>query len=680
MPSRTDDLDDLTEPRSEQGRSGSPVDPGRLWFSVKRDWRWLPIAGVTWAVLGVAVALLFIKHAYKSESVLMWQPASQERSNERQLATQAGSLKLPGALRKVKERLGLKIPIKVLDKQIDVWFDTRSNLVTVNASGPTAHDATVLTNTVIQVFLDEQHDLASAHANEVAKALENDLSAAQAQLTKKHDAFDAFRSANGVTDIEHELKLAIDNAAHMNEQLQLARADVSALGARAAGLGDETRKQRRTTVQSASSVNPDAQKLAELRTELTTARARYAPGHPRIASLEAQIASLQAHAGKNSSVVSAVTTGANPEYQSLQASLSSARVDQETASKRLTSYQEFAQTADQRVASLTALQGKARSFEADIDLLQKRITDLQAQLSEAHDAARAPPVEWHVLTPAVDPEWPEQSKRRLVAIAMPVAGVLVALLALLVRPLLDGRVYTAREAGYWANLPVLGSSAWPRNREMFFSLVDELGDHGAAARGYTLVLGASGREKPLAEELAYWLGGNLVGGRRDGMATRVEGSPPAPERGHAPATGATTRMDGSPFPPSANARTTEPEVDTEAAAAPYAAVMGSQALAPVGRQGVALGPYAAEGTHAWLGATEGPALRRAARMADRVIVLLTSGGELFTSVAGLRTRLGREHGVGVVLLGLSSELLNLPDRVGDVEGFWRSTQPKQDNA
>jgi hypothetical protein len=58
-------------------------------------------------------------------------------------------------------------------------------------------------------------------------------------------------------------------------------------------------------------------------------------------------------------------------------------------------------------------------------------------------------------------------------------------------------------------------------------------------------------------------------------------------------------------------------------------------------------------------------------MADRVLVLLTSGAETFTTVAGLRTRLGRHQGVGIVLLGLTPDLLKLPDRVGDVDGFWR---------
>jgi uncharacterized protein involved in exopolysaccharide biosynthesis len=682
MSTRTDDIADLAEPAYEAERPGTPVDPGRLWMSVKRDWRWIPIGGASWAALGIAVALLFIKPTYKAETVLVWQPTADSHADWRQLTTQAGSVKLPGALRKVIARLKLDIPVRTLDKQVDVWFDSNSNLVTVIGSGPRARDARILSTTVVQVFLDQQHEVLQSRAEAVAKALEKDLASAQAQLRVTSDAFDQFRAANGVTDIEHETKLAIENAAHVKDLLQQARADVSSLEARASGLGSESRRQSRTSVQSSNTVNPDAVKLAELRSELATARARYSPGHPRLASLEAQIAALEARTGKGSEVVG-VTMGANPEYQSLQATLSTTRVEQETTAKRIKSYEQFVQAADQRVATLTTLESKARTFEADIDLLQKRITSLQSQLSEARDAARTPPTEWRVLTPAVDPEWPERSKRRIVAAAMPIAGMLVALLALLLRPILNGRVYTAREAAYWANLPVIGSSAWPRNREMFFSLVDDLGDHGALVRGYTLVLGASGREKPLAEELAYWLGGNLVGGRREGVATRVENAPiatPSPSP-RPPASNATTRMDGTPLEAEnlrpAAAGQHQSAGTTVAEPISNRPVLGSEALVSLPRGGAALGPHPTEGTHAWLGATDGPALRRAARMADRVIVLLTSGGELFTEVAGIRTRLGRNHGVGVVLLGLGSELLELPDRVGDVDGFWRSTQSRR---
>src|SRR5687768_11814377 len=179
-----DDFDDLM--RGSSGQSGSrpglPVDPGRLWLSVKRDWRWIPFAGAIWLALALVVAFVFIKHTYKAEAILIWEPKTQGRPDERQLATEAGSLKLPGALRRVKEKLKLPVPIDALDRQIDVYFDARSNLVTLEAAGPSPSDSTKLANGVVAVFLEQQRDIARARADDASKALENDVATARARL------------------------------------------------------------------------------------------------------------------------------------------------------------------------------------------------------------------------------------------------------------------------------------------------------------------------------------------------------------------------------------------------------------------------------------------------------------------------------------------------------------------
>jgi hypothetical protein len=37
----------------------------------------------------------------------------------------------------------------------------------------------------------------------------------------------------------------------------------------------------------------------------------------------------------------------------------------------------------------------------------------------------------------------------------------------------------------------------------------------------------------------------------------------------------------------------------------------------------------------------------------------------------IQSRLGRQQGVGYIVVGVPEELLTLPDRVGDVAAFWR---------
>jgi len=76
---------------------------------------------------------------------------------------------------------------------------------------------------------------------------------------------------------------------------------------------------------------------------------------------------------------------------------------------------------------------------------------------------------------------------------------------------------------------------------------------------------------------------------------------------------------------------------------------------------------------AWNGPLSGPILRRAARLAHRVLVVVSSGTNV-VDLTRVTTRLGREEGVGYVLVNLQDKYVDLEDRVGDVEAFWTGPQ------
>ena len=71
----------------------------------------------------------------------------------------------------------------------------------------------------------------------------------------------------------------------------------------------------------------------------------------------------------------------------------------------------------------------------------------------------------------------------------------------------------------------------------------------------------------------------------------------------------------------------------------------------------------------WNGPLSGPLLRRAARLAHRVMVVVSSGMSV-VDLARIQTRLGRDKGVGYVLVNVDDAYVDLHDRVGSVEEFW----------
>lgn len=610
-----------SEPQAGDRRPGLPFDPGRSALSVRRDWRWIPIAAAIWGALGLVIAFQYIKHTFSAQTVLVWEPRGDGGpANERQLVTEAGSLKLPETVRKVRQRLALSIPVDVLQAQIEIGTDSRSNLVRIDATGPSAHDAALIANTVAQVFLEQQTQSVRKQAEESLRVAERDSQVVRRTLTQARAAYAEFQREHAVADVQQELHSALAGLTTLTSDEQHERANLESLTSQVASLQEP----RRTPLEPTPIRATLAEKLDALEADLTVAKLRFAPDDSRIAILEQQIAALRKR------VANGQGTPEDPRRESIATAAANARTLRAGSAARLKSIQAALLDLQKQIERYRSLEEPARALLASIEPNERRIEELESQMARAQQLAYTPRIEWRVLTAAVDAESPERSMRRAIVASMPLLGMLFALLALCVRPLLDGRVYTAREAAYWSRAPVLGSTRWPHTPHTP-TLARELMRDATLAQGSTLVVGATRREEPYAQALAAWL--------RHGGAEPMG-------RTH---------------------------VATTHSATPSAIVQHAQPTWSIQRAGDVTHRHDQDAL-ARFHAGDETALRSAARLADRVIVLLTSGEELFTSVAAIRTRLGRERGIGLVLLAMRPDLIALPDRSGDVDAFWSTKQ------
>jgi uncharacterized protein involved in exopolysaccharide biosynthesis len=611
-------LDDEAQ-EAGPARPGLPLDPGRVWLSIKTGWKLLPLALAAGAVIGVLASTLFIGSSYKSEAVLIWEPtAGGEGSSTRDLSTQAGILKARVVLEAVRKKLKLGAPVEVITNQIEIWFDPQSNLVTIETSSPAAKGAFDLADALIEAFLNHQRTLGRTREREQVQALKADLKAAAASRDEAQAAYDAFRAAHGIGDFEFDSQHSLEALEALRTEASQAQAQVGTLEARAQQLESLSRSQPRMRTASASRSDPAVEHVAALKGELAAAKARLAPDHPRLGLLAAQLAAAQRQAASGDSVVTSVTSVPDPVFEQTQTTLAATRTELAAVTQRREALQAEIAKAEQRANVFTASSGEARKVLSEVTSTAQRAQELTAQLSRAQEAeVSAPPVAFRVLTPPVLPTFPQASKRKLVAIAVTLLALIGCGLYLVLRPARDGRIYTAREAAFWARMPVVGTSAWPRRPQLFRSLVDELNDRAMLAAGNTLVVASNPEDKALAGALAALLG-------------------PRPR----------------------------PIAFSESENAEFSS---SQATALVVRQ------PGESAFFAWPGESEGPTLRRAARMSDRVLIVIRAGSESALRATTVRTRLGRETNLAIVLVDVRDELLTLPDRVGNVEGFWQQS-------
>lgn len=626
-----------------RGRPGVPVDIGRLLHALKRHWRALPIAAAVGALIGLVVAALFIKPSYTARATIMWEPSADAQPTDRSFLTQVDSIKLPVNLMEARKRLGSKLTLDEFKEKINLLFDGQSHLVVVEVTESTGKGAARMANTVVDVFLDYQRRVGQARGRERLQAIETDIDVAQKQLATAREGFETFRNEVGVSDFALETKLAIEKAAQLKQQSELANAEALTEEARSRELSTQVGKTSAVTRSGSISSNPDAIALANLRTQLTGAKAHLAPDHPTVIQLEAQVAKLEEQVKRNPTLVEgSVSVSQNTSYLALQQGLAQSKVSREAAAERQEAFRKQAEEAERRLQQLKQSEGKAQEFISRIGLLETRTNELETQRVRVRDEVRNAAADFRVVTAASVPEKSNPSKRRAIAIRFPLGALILAFFGILASELRGLRVHTAREAGFWANAAVIASSTWPREQTTLGVLVDELSDAAPAVRGTTLVVGARVNEVPLAREIAYWLS-HLTGWSQRGVV------------------GANQPVVAEPVQRGAANVHVAPELGPTSMPAPATGT----ALARRGNETLTI-------AQAWDGPPEGPSLRRAARLADRVLVVIAAGTLSVTEVAQLRSRLGRNNGIGLLLVGLNPDFVRLPDRVGEVERFWEA--------
>lgn len=632
-------------------RPGKPVEPRRL---VRTLWnrKWLLLGlFVVGSVVGVAIAKLVIKNSYTSQAMLRFEgiplvegaapiggPPEQPTAR---LGAMVQSLMTESPLREIARRLNMEeVPPHSMRKLFEAKYDM-DRVLRITTSSETGEDAAIFANTVVEVFLEQQLEAERRRYLAIADTMQERITVVEQALTTARAQYDTFRTAQGITDLTAEQEAAIEEAAALRAQRDQASADIVGLEARIEQLRRELRGTSRSSTTVVTTASAEEESLATARAQLASARGSLAPDHPRVQALEAQISRLEGQVASSMGTRTATSSGSGL-YDSLQGMISQAEADLRAMRERHASLDRLHSTSQERLRQFSAVEGEASRLLGDVRRNETLLAELQGQRGRVLDAAGNPTHGFTILSEASPPEYPDPSKLKIVvAIAGPVGLVGLAIVFLLFRELRGWRVQTASEVAWWGFGPVIATSRWPREITALDDLVADLDDFILKTSGTMLVVAATPEHAETARVFSARLG-------RDWLDTTMVGGSPFDDNG-APTPG------GYPSLPPSTLRGSEIVLDQGARAhhVPLEA-------AP---------PFQVE---AWEGPEQGPALRRAARLADRVCVLVPAGMSALT-LRQVPARLGRDEGIGYVLVDVAEEHASLEDRVGPVPAFWTAT-------
>jgi uncharacterized protein involved in exopolysaccharide biosynthesis len=601
------------------------------------------------AVIGFVVVKLFIVPTFESTAVLKYEGdlriAGLHASTQYSIGPAADALGRQQVLVKIGDELGYAGSLKGLANSIEYQTDLRAQTLRVTGYATTAKGAADFVAVVVDVFLQYHRERQARRVEQEIGRIATRIAAAERSVDEARRRYNDFRERHGVADLSTEQESLVESAASLRADSQLTASEVRALEARVKSLEVQLASVPKTSAIS-TGVGAEQATYEDLRQQLVQARASLSDEHPRVQALEQQVEQVRKQVRGGGGIS---TVGVNATYLAIDAELREARAQLTTLTERQKGLEEMAQRAEGRVKAFAGVEGDLSELLAEVEVNEALLVDLRATEAALEDALEDPPSGFTVLEPAAIPEFPLPSKRKAVFVLILGLSFLLALALVLRREFKGLRLQTPAEVAFWGNGPVLGTTAWPRDSYGLDELVGALDDYAPDARGTLMLVGGRQGEDRLALDLARrmntdWFTGAEVAGTGPTGSGRPASGPihATPPTGPYPVGGGVARASAAPARSSA------------LAVRPVQLVRREPTLE----------------IHAWDGSFEGQALRRAARLADRVIVLVRADSMTPVDIHGIRRRLGREGGIGFIVLDLADEYQSLPDRIGDVTRFW----------
>lgn len=656
-------------------RVGAPLDPLRLALTVWR-WRWVFVAaGVVGTTVGLLAAKYYVTAQYTSKAVVERDAGDGASPMElaRDLATVAESVKIDTSLETVRTRLGLDVSLERLARRIEVQVTPGASVFTLSAEGPSPGAAQSLARATLDVALARRVEVEQAAALARRQSTVASLAEARAQLSKARQAYDAFRVKYGISDVATERRASLTEIAALRAEQLKARAEAAAERARAKVLERVARTLPKEVVVSEAEVRPDLRKLLELEAEHAAAKASLTAKHPRTQALAAEVEAIRRRvADPRNTARGERTFSRNPQLELLRQGISGATAQGEAARKRHASIAAEAAQMENRVARLTEVEGRANELLGALLVADAYVAKLAGLAQSAEEAVRRPAARLRVLSAPTLPQVGRSAKRYWVAVLVPLSAVLLTLLLCLLRAVWGLRVRSPAELAYWGRAPVITATDWPRSAAALDELALELEAPLCDARGKTLLVPAGPAEAELATELAERLVRARYLPRRRPAALLLQ---PALDAHVIPLLGPAPAPDDAP--PERRSKdgtsTANPCVSLTRVLQGYIGADASCDEDEVTQVGPPPSMEAPQG--AGVQSIEDSArlavpVRLAAQLADRVLVVFSSGAHSYLETAQIQASLGYPDNVGFVLVNTEPAAKLLPGRQGDVPRFW----------
>jgi succinoglycan biosynthesis transport protein ExoP len=335
-----------------------------------------------------------------------------------------------------------------LRKTLETTTDRAGTFITVEYDGREPQRVTAILNSLLDRNVEVAAELKRNRLDETQAVLEEQLTTAQTQLSAAERELENFRVATVVLPSEQASAIApgiqltrgpaFDNYFEMRTELDLTRRDRERISAILDALpGSEVPIESLESIP-ATATSRELQKvlteLVDLRAQLRLLRDRYSDEDVRVQEVLGLIATISESTLPR--ILESIVTELRDQETRLQAQIDGA-------------------SSELRAIPVRTIQ--EASLERQVQIQATLYNDLRSRVENARLAAASSIPDVEVLDYAIPPVFPSTDNRLLIAAALPLAGLLLGLLAALLLDRVDPRVQYPTQVDREMGLTILGS-------------------------------------------------------------------------------------------------------------------------------------------------------------------------------------------------------------------------------
>lgn len=403
-------------------------------------------------------ATLRIKQSKNLNNSLLAEDVGSDSAVQKLLSTYAEILRSRTVIDTVIVKTNLRnVNYEQMVRRISIEPIKDTEILKVKVRDKNAERAMILTNTLVDNFLNRISKLARSEESSVGDFIDRYLVSAKQNLDKAERALENFKREKRIVSPENETKALVDRLLSMNRLRAENNITLAAAKAKLDTAKNEL-SQGNPLISDKLSISQYQEKLANAEVELVEKLHGFGEGSPQVTAIRSEINELKTKLNNEiNKVVNGEGTASNAIYQSLLQGKMQANADIAAATAQETAINKITADTEKMIAKLPATEQELARLMRDVSLAQEIYVMLSKRREEAKITEVMIPTDVQIVDRAVMPDKPIFPNKILNILIAAIVGLFAGLFLAFLVDYLKKTIDTTDDVNNYLKLPVLGN-------------------------------------------------------------------------------------------------------------------------------------------------------------------------------------------------------------------------------